>query len=427
MDDPMHQKRIIKARAILNNAHFKRKTADEKERIIRIMLEQGLHVEDLQLLKDEQQNGFNVLDANVMAQILVNLEPREVLSNCTISEKFANFCRNQDVFKFLLSRHYPYAFPTENPHNQYAAITEGVKTTYLMKLENYPSPVMEAVMLGKPSKPEMLPGWAIDNTIFIRVKDLVKHPIFMGWLSKDRDAYLKLKSINSELESFDLRIVNGWSSSLYRKNMHLDFIEENIKRFITDYRKRGMEAIISEPGVQEIWKLSFPVFNIGTSVTESFLENINSIINYSRPEKYRYSVTSLLFIVKGNAIPRGTIAWSIISISNTFNQAEVFRSREEMAAYFVEFHRKRMIRILVASFDRYVDENNLELGEELELPDREQIKSQAFRQWFAEQVPIKGLKSLSAHDIIQYVMTHESFGIPSNLRNTSLFRRVRFV
>ncbi len=74
--------------------------------------------------------SFGFLDKNAIVQILIYCHPRDVISLLQISFKLAAVARDPDVFKMLIRINYPTSCCTDNPRQQYIAITVGVETRY---------------------------------------------------------------------------------------------------------------------------------------------------------------------------------------------------------------------------------------------------------------------------------------------------------
>jgi len=73
---------------------------------------------------------FNSFDKNIIFNILEKLDSWSVLDASMINKNSNRLCKNKDVVMRLLDAHYPNAFYTDNPWQQYIALISGVYTFY---------------------------------------------------------------------------------------------------------------------------------------------------------------------------------------------------------------------------------------------------------------------------------------------------------
>ncbi len=172
--DSLREQRIAQARIILNHSQFLNKTQKEKEQIVKDLMTKGLSIDDLRLLATERKLqsldtrapdtvSFDILDKGVLTQILLGLSPKDVLSTCKINRQYRHVCSDSKVFEQLLSAHYPSAVSTNNPRQQYIALTEGVETYY--RLQDFQLLDGKSItQIGPSRRPEMVSGWSFSNT-----------------------------------------------------------------------------------------------------------------------------------------------------------------------------------------------------------------------------------------------------------------------
>lgn len=77
------------------------------------------------------ETTLELLTFDALFLILQKLSPKAILNLCLSSENFERkYCRNQDFWQRLISYFFPNSFHTDNPRDQYRALTEGVITPY---------------------------------------------------------------------------------------------------------------------------------------------------------------------------------------------------------------------------------------------------------------------------------------------------------
>lgn len=453
MDDILRQERIRKARVILNHRAFTAADNKGKEAIMRSLLEKGLDLDDLRMLKPELlhiieatpkgKSGFDKLDVNAISLIFMNMKPKEVLSTCTTNRHFAHICQDINLFRSLLGKHYPDDFVTNNPRQQYAALTEGVESTY--KLHIISQEVSGAtyelegpVLIGKSSRPELTPGWSVRNIGTQNFLEMLRNPIFLGWLSKNKRL---LQEFSTAVDRIRTIITQRLMSIV-----NYDYLDRHFKDFIADYRPRGAEAILAEEGVQESLRLRMIPMSIGyrqPSGREE-LDKLLGVLKEARSAKYKSSHGTVVFSIAGNSLPTGTVGWSIIqprrATDSKVDTIVVKNSREAMARYFAHNFYAEVGKDLISAFILYVHANRPEFyaayerrfqdilwsgrlrNEDLEWVEKDPAMVQHFGEWLALAKDL-GLTTFSTKSLYEYAMTHERF---ETLAVLFLFRELTF-
>lgn len=412
MDDSLRQQRIARARAILNHPGFLAKPEEEQSQMINTLLEKGLDPADFKMLQEEknqllqqgkQQNQFQILNNNAFASVLSQLSPREVLKNCQLDRKFATVCRDPEVFKFLLNKHYPNSFHTDKPRQQYIALTTGVETTYRLPFddgedddEDYSEredlddkELVKAIKVGPSSKPEDIPGWSLANS-GSQLAMISVSPVFAAWVAKDPPAYKKFLHMGSTLD----RTIHG-------PNKHaIDFLDNLFKKFVADYRENGDNIISAESIHREIVKLNGPLSTYFTPL----LRLIENFLSEGKPESYKYDDEGLFlhFTVKGNSLPEGTVAWAIIDPHDEENKVNIFKTREAMASHFSETQMEQVRQTLHYSFTNYLYSNPALTH----LTQLSQIEGTPEYSIFLQKIE---LWPFTAETVRDYVLNHDKF------------------
>jgi hypothetical protein len=148
--------------------------------------------------------GLNRLHRDVLEKIFVISSPKDILSLCQTNEKFAETCRNPEVFIRLLDRFYPNTVYTEDPRKQFIAIAEGLKTFYRMEVDGDSEVVIMSEgdgvskfnflgleLLHKPSRIEDIEGWSVENMSEVSRRN---------WEKGKRDDFYLLSGLPEEYE-----------------------------------------------------------------------------------------------------------------------------------------------------------------------------------------------------------------------------------
>lgn len=429
----MRAERLGKTRAILNNEKFRAMPDEQQAEILETLVEKGLAREDLAALLAEVYKSFDILDKGVLTQILSNLSPDDVLNTCKTSKRYASICSDQDVFRRLLTVHYPGAFFTDNPRLQYIAITSGVETLYLMKQFTYYEDGVKytdyknfdpPILIDKPMRPEDTPGWSLRNLDGYSILDFLRLRIIitldlspvMGWIkqSTTEEQYKTLLEAINSLQELHSRISVGYGP---QEDIILETIAEVLDPLVKNALKTDRKKTIS-----------------------LFSEHI---IKGARDRRYKPEYSNdLVFTIEGLAIPTGTLAWLLIQLKeNSQSKAvDVYRTKHEMCRDFVEKNYNLMLEDLIngEDFRHYIldlyNDRTLEEQNEVELEinsmSEEEVLESTYFKGFLENagvVPIPFTKE----GLFQYCMRDEvdEYRLLPNLDalvNFWLFRPVTF-
>ncbi|MBA3757064.1 MAG: hypothetical protein H0X02_12945 [Nitrosomonas sp.] len=117
---------------------------EDKARYVELMLQQPSLVQ-AGITREEVLKAYHEIEANTQAinritadplfVIMTRLDPRSVLRACETTSQFRRLCNNPNLFSALLRVHYPNNFETNNPKEQYIAITMGLETYYRVPIE----------------------------------------------------------------------------------------------------------------------------------------------------------------------------------------------------------------------------------------------------------------------------------------------------
>lgn len=82
---------------------------------------------------DPKGSKFPVMDVSTVSNILVNLEPKEVLQTCRLNKQFNRYCNNETLFTFLMKKHYPtYEIQNDSALKTYKSIVKGTYNYYII-------------------------------------------------------------------------------------------------------------------------------------------------------------------------------------------------------------------------------------------------------------------------------------------------------
>lgn len=427
MEHALRQERIIKARAILNNSDFKRKKPEDRKRIVKTMLERGLRLDDLQMLKDEldQQKRFNLLDKGALTMILLNLHPRDVLATCRTQRQYAAVCQDPQIFKRLLTEHYPGAFFTNDPHKQYVAITNGIQTTYLFPWIRDGSEYERPVQIGKSGRPEDIPGWSLYGVDTSSYNNLIGNELFLASIpAEDAQRFRAVRHL------IDTKYQAGFPGLARDQIVHiilLDLVESHFKNFMKDYRKLGLGGILEKVKnkMEERIKLYPGEYQFFTSdAVDRFEKHIEFLSLRGRPVEYLTTESGRLCDLKGMAIPKETTGWIIME--NFRDRILTIKTKKEyLASYLLEDGFDTFSWILYRDFIEYLRFDPSFLDEqEKDLPRYERMETVSFLRWLKEKSGT-GLTDLNEKSLRDYVMVHDKLTVkPRNMG--FVFRQVIF-
>ncbi len=171
--------------------------------------------------------AFDILNMDALFEILKELDPATVLSLCQTNQRFAELCRDQDVFRNLMRVHYPNFPINEDAKAQYGDITSEKETTYSINI------------IDKESTPIKL-----DNRAYINERASVAT---FRQISRDD---LNLPSINFNI--LGTRIRKGeklWLMVISKSNGFLNIAEvfsnkEDAVKAMPIYNEVGLEVYV---------------------------------------------------------------------------------------------------------------------------------------------------------------------------------------
>lgn len=418
MDDAPRERRIAQARTILNHTAFKAKSNEERQRIVTTMVDKGLSLDDLQMILSTQKEtarrakpliadrqNFALLDKGPLTVILLNLPPRDVLSICQTDQNYAYVCDDPRIFEQLLDAHYPDALYTDNPHRQYVALTEGIETIYAIDYKmNLPKSILRGekpLQLGKPRRPEDIPGWSLHTVHPDLVTDFLRNEIFLGWIAPDQRQELEVlrRSV------WDPNRKNESARVVELRMPFTDFLDPLFKDFVREYRQKGLESITQIPRVRDAL-LKYGRENALGYLAESMEmgSQIEIVLHAGRPKKYEGSLHKrAVFTVKGLPIPEGTTASSLVMDSTWSKTVDVSKSKERLVAKFLKEDFENIQKYIFDHFERYItyrpDLRKLEY-----VPNEARMKTIYFKEWLNKNYP--GLTALTKEGIRDYLLKH---------------------
>lgn len=416
MDDAVRIQRVVKARAILTNKHFKNRSTEEKRRIVRVMLDKGLLPEDLQMLKAElfpqskqlsvqksiqqptQQlvgsNGLLTLDKLVISKILLKMKPRDVLSTCRVDKKYALVCNDPQIFHLLIEAHYPDSVLTNNPHRQYVALTSGVETTYFVDYKNAGSiEQTDPVQVGEPNVPENDPSWSSRNIGAAGISNFLNRtPISLLLdpldLREIRAAETKVKDY--ERNSFGKPKMQAEAAKI--RGTFFNLVDMTFKNFMKKYRLLGLEEVVKTSPID------FTKYAAAVYVGQDFGEELKDFLYAGRLYEglgRRVRNDRIFLDVPGLPIPPGTKLWGLLHLKHPQRELKIFKNKEKLLTYVVENLYSDILRIIFGQFGRSIV---FQHGDADALTDRffnasdeEKLQMPEFQEWFSRYYPRFGL------------------------------------
>lgn len=351
------------------------------------LIQVGITLEDIVKAYKEivaNTEAINRITADPLFLIMSKLDPKSVLKTCESTKQFARLCRNPKLFSALMRVHYPNYFETDNPREQYIAITNGLETTYRMKRKisaadfdekSYWTEFENPVQYGKTQAPWNIPGFKLKGLSTIEFEKLMGPGYVPGSL---------LTNIHNQLHT----------------------IIGNARRAET------------QTTPEEIQKL----YEAG-KVTDEMLQ-------YGKPEEYfQDHDTEVVFAVKGYPIPRGIRAWLLILQSHAAgveDKVEVFKSKSALAQHFIEHEYPALLQVFI---DEFLDNVPPEEFEDLEALDDARRKAAIFASpaWKFDLESRALPYPFTKENVYEYIMENDRLeASPNSERNSWLFREVTF-
>jgi len=83
--------------------------------------------------ESEDKKNFNILDPGAILNILINLNPQEVVKTCQVDKRFIHVCENETLFRDLMKAHYPkYEIQNNSAAQTYKSIVNGTYLFYIV-------------------------------------------------------------------------------------------------------------------------------------------------------------------------------------------------------------------------------------------------------------------------------------------------------
>jgi len=339
-------------REVFSSYQFQSKNDQDKaatiEKIVNhpLLISNRVTKNDVLRLHQDQINhttgAFNQLMKDPFVLTLMKSRPQDALSLCQVNPKAARVCRDPNTFKILLRAHYPSAFETDDPKNQYAALANGLQTTYILKRDPsnedqdtfYEVFLPKVTQIGPTQKPWLIPGWKRNPWLYS----------YAFWARMIGPGYIPEPYAN-----FARRTASGLyeSRTIPPDSLTTQTLSEKLAGAIHTWYTKNPQGPIEEAfglvlSMPEVEKL----IEAG-KITESEIEE-------GLPDEYRRGEEGdVVFRIKGNRLPSGTKAWLLIWLSHTAmleDTAQVYRTREELAVNFSNQNFDRLLDILIENF-----------------------------------------------------------------------------
>lgn len=328
--DVLREERLSKARAIINHPKFLSLSHAERTRLTDEMLRRGLSQRDLSHLIAEQKT-FGILDKGVLFKILSELRPVDVISSCKLNRQFASLCGDALTFVNLMKLHYPKSFLTNNPRQQYIAITEGIETPYTLRTTtSYSNIFKKHVERGVTRKPESTPGWTLDNLDIYNFFSLFSEDYFLEGIKRKEEI----------LKFLEARVREGkFDDKVYQELLNLLQLIPAGKHSWDpkDIKHRNAQSRLSS-ALDEPMKL---FINLDRKNVDRVMPRW--LVRLARPSKYHHLVDDheIRFDVKGNPVPSGTTAWLRINEDPDYDAdlsavERIYRTKRELVDEFVK-------------------------------------------------------------------------------------------
>lgn len=379
------------AREVFRSKMFNDFSPEDKQRYIELMLQQPSLVQ-ANINREDVFKAYYEIEANTQAinritadplfLVMAKLDPKSVLRTCETTSQFRRLCQNSGLFVALMRTHYPYNFETINPKEQYIAITFGLETTYRMQrtritadsTDVYWNEFENPIQYGKTQLPQNIPGFEL----------------------KISDVYSLNQILGHGYVPVSLRHLIGQTYTT-----------------VWDY----------------FWKAP-PGFGVLPDEVTKLLESgkINRDgVRYGRPKEYIGDYdTEVVFTIEGYPIPPGTKAWALImEAEDAENQARVFKTKEDLARFFIEDEYLAFERGIIAGF-LIVEDPYGDLGFKLTSQDLEGISSLS-SQWKTYIQELQLPYPMRPENVYQYILENDHIQSSPEYRHSSWFiRKVTF-
>lgn len=411
--DATRQTRVAKARAILNTSGFRNSSGEEKRRVVRVMVERGLLLEDLQMLQAElfpkktqtatqpltSGAGQNLLalDKLVISKILLNMKPQDVLSTCRVDKKYARVCNDSQIFQLLMEAHYPDSILTNDPHRQYVALTSGVETTYFIEYQSAMNlEQTNPEQIGEPGRPEDDPTWSSRNLGTIWILNFLNDTPFALVLDPlDLQEIREMEAKVSEYERMFSRKPQITADGEQVGEALFSLMNQLFKSFMKKYRSMGFEEAVAQTS-----PLSF--------TKEALQEFKGRIMDFLHEGRLYYGLgrnvrNDRFFLdLPGLPVPRGTKLWGLLHLKYPQRTLQVFKNKERLLRYVTEDLYSDVVNIILGQFAGFLANVDLaRVGIFLNSTTEKRLQMPEFQGWFAQRYPTFG--SLSKQGLRNYL------------------------
>ncbi len=407
-------------------------TQEQKEVAIEHLLAKGLTLEELALAQKAAYINFNILDKGVLSKILFNLSPRDVIATCATNRKYAHVCREPHLFERLLRAHYPQDFETDNPRQQYVALTVDVKTLYAFPIDfgrqGIDAYQGELVQLTNPSLIEFTPNWSLYTVGLYSLFILTRYPVFAVKLEQNlvlekRDPilwFLFLENLKEAVEQSENHIDIG-KSRIQMKEKFPDefaFLDRVFRKLAAEFRKVGAEVIIKDPAVRRALDDEYRA-NMGSvyAIEQARAGEIKRLGEYiseytesGKSRDLRHSEDREILAVRGNAPLTGTIAWiAVEGVEGALQLIHLRKRKEDLVEFLLDRSYKFLSNVMHDKFHEYMEDV---LGQPLDRATQNFVALPEFAEFLKANPETREIESFTKEGLRDYMMTHDIFRLP---------------
>lgn len=320
--------------------------------------------------------------------------------------------------------HFPQAFETKDPKCQYIALATLRETPYIFREQYIDDPreieYMGLRKLGRTAQPWTRATWKYNSYLV------------------NAAFWRKLLSPGYVPEHFKL-FVQTFAENLF-KDTEIDpsfpmdtekFIQILVSNF-NELRLRSLVPMGSNPpdtGLDLTSKDIEQLIHEGKISGEEVYQHFDLYNEFSNEIEIPIDLFSIPFTIVGNPIPQGTETWTLIAHDTQYLPVNIFKTRQELALYFVENNYDGIFDILRVSFieTHSDDEQGYEDLEKLyNTFSNEQLGSlEIFNNHLQENVP--GMPTpLTKINLYKHFMENSYFEINDDEYRLWLIRQIQF-
>jgi hypothetical protein len=367
-------------------------------------------------------NVLNSFGRDPVYVIMSKLTPRDIMSLCQINKGFVRITSDQTFFKPLLRLHFPEAFETNNPKCQYIALLTHRETHYMVsrKGDMTDDDFWENIQFEDPRKigpttyPWLAePGW-LANKAYLRSRSFWRYLMRPGYIP----------------EKFKL-FLETFREQLYRTKQR-EMLED--PNYLADTTAMSFRTLDMQGQA-----FSYLTLNDGQWVlTQKDLENLADAgkLKIERIDRKVYEIDGVpvdidpnmdsVFILAGNPLPRGTVAWASILLGNADGVpsiVKIYKSKEDLASEFVKGEYAGIVKgILRLEFLDTVDEYQHPIFETIS--DEQLVILEVFNKYLAKRGI---LHPFTKNNLYTYCLENDHFEVfPESDRNSWIFRELQF-